>query len=73
MNPSRRPTPRLPGLPFPEESAPVDDLNCNNRINAEEPVFYWDLCPNCGSRLIDRKCKRVCTRCHYYMSCSDFD
>jgi hypothetical protein len=34
---------------------------------------YWDYCPNCGSRLHNHGCKYRCPRCHYFMSCSDFD
>lgn len=34
---------------------------------------YWDYCPNCGHRLQNRGCKYRCPRCHYFMSCSDFD
>jgi hypothetical protein len=34
---------------------------------------YWDYCPNCGSRLYNRGCKYRCSKCHYFMSCSDFD
>ena len=34
---------------------------------------YWDYCPNCGTRLHNAGCKYRCPRCHYFMSCSDFD
>ncbi|MEP7360111.1 MAG: hypothetical protein ABI744_00895 [Chloroflexota bacterium] len=37
----------------------------------------WDratvmlTCANCGARLIERKCKLICT-CGYFLSCSDY-
>ncbi len=34
---------------------------------------YWDFCPNCGSQLHNQGCKYRCPKCHYFMSCSDFD
>ena len=34
---------------------------------------YWDYCPNCGTHLHNAGCKYRCPRCHYFMSCSDFD
>lgn len=72
MNPSSRPDPALPSLPFPERPAPKND-RCNNGIKVPPSGNYWDFCPNCSARLIERKCKRICPRCYYYMSCSDFD
>lgn len=34
---------------------------------------YWRWCPRCGHELHNEKCKLRCSRCHYFMSCSDFD
>jgi len=34
---------------------------------------HWRFCPQCGHELINEKCKLRCPRCHYFMSCSDFD
>jgi hypothetical protein len=34
-----------------------------------EPMLY---CPVCSSRLLGHKCKLVCERCGYYMSCADY-
>jgi hypothetical protein len=28
-------------------------------------------CANCGARMIERKCKLICT-CGYFLSCSDY-
>jgi hypothetical protein len=33
----------------------------------------WRWCPRCGHELHNEKCKFRCPRCHYFMSCSDFD
>jgi hypothetical protein len=35
----------------------------------EEPMLY---CPVCSTRLTGRKCKLICEKCGYYMSCSDY-
>lgn len=36
---------------------------------AEEPMLY---CPVCSTRLIGRKCKLICEKCGYYLSCADY-
>ena len=32
-----------------------------------------EVCPVCSMRLESRRCKFVCPRCGYFMSCSEFD
>ena len=36
---------------------------------------WWEVCPVCGAKLVNRKCRFVCSnpKCHYFMSCSEFD
>jgi hypothetical protein len=36
---------------------------------------WWEFCPMCGSRLVNLKCRFVCSNpeCHFFMSCSEFD
>lgn len=35
----------------------------------EEPMLY---CPVCDNRLSEHRCKLLCRRCGYYMSCADY-
>jgi hypothetical protein len=37
--------------------------------NDDEPMLY---CPVCSTRLTELKCKLICARCGYYMSCADY-
>ena len=37
--------------------------------DASEPMLY---CPACDNKLSQHKCKLVCDRCGYYMSCADY-
>ena len=39
------------------------------RGKEDEPMLY---CPVCSTRLTELKCKLVCGRCGYYMSCADY-
>jgi hypothetical protein len=34
-----------------------------------EPMLF---CPVCSTRLVELKCKLVCNKCGYYMSCADY-
>jgi len=40
---------------------------------SDPAVGPWDFCPRCSSRLVNQRCKFICRRCGYFMSCSDFD
>jgi hypothetical protein len=35
----------------------------------DEPTLY---CPVCSQRLVALKCKLICEKCGYYMSCADY-
>jgi len=35
----------------------------------DEPMLF---CPRCNSRLTELKCKLMCGKCGYYMSCADY-
>ena len=48
-----------------QEPAPEPDT----KAPEEEPMLY---CPVCSARLTPRKCKLLCERCGYYMSCADY-
>ena len=39
------------------------------RDEDQEPMLYS---PVCSQRLPERKCKLLCEKCGYYMSCADY-
>lgn len=47
------------------DSFPEADVRTGDR----EAMLY---CPVCSLRLTERKCKLLCERCGYYMSCADY-
>ncbi len=78
--------PPAPDAPLAPDAAPTDAAQASGaqtpdaQVSADaatssnaEAGNYWDYCPNCSSRLHNRGCKYRCPRCHYFMSCSDFD
>jgi hypothetical protein len=41
--------------------------------DAAQPVdHHCQVCPTCSQRLSGHRCKLVCSRCGYYMSCADY-
>lgn len=55
--------------PKPESDQPADKRSDTCDLSGE----YWRWCPRCGTELHNEKCKLRCPKCHYFMSCSDFD
>ena len=48
---------------------PQKEPERKSRIDDAEPMLY---CPVCSTRLTGRKCKLLCEKCGYYMSCADY-
>jgi ribosomal protein S27AE len=59
--------PDLDTGPTSSPTQPIGDLP------TESVGEYWRWCPRCGHELHNEKCKFRCPRCHYFMSCADFD
>jgi len=45
------------------------EIAADAKAPPEEPMLY---CPVCATRLTARKCKLICEKCGYYMSCADY-
>ena len=41
--------------------------------SAHHQEFPNQFCPVCSARLESQKCKMICPRCGYFMSCSEFE
>lgn len=64
---NRPPVPQTPADPVP----PAQDAGAGP--TSDGPGEHWRWCPRCSHELHNEKCKLRCPRCHYFMSCSDFD
>ena len=55
----------------------ITDFEPVEAVKSEPELADWDratvmlTCANCGARMIERKCKLICT-CGYFLSCSDY-
>lgn len=51
-----------------EERPAQEERTCP--VESTEPAMLF--CPVCDSRLRSHRCKLVCDRCGYFMSCADY-
>jgi methionyl-tRNA synthetase len=47
----------------------MDESKATKKSTDEQAMLY---CPVCSTRLTERKCKLICEKCGYYLSCSDY-
>jgi hypothetical protein len=43
--------------------------SCEQVGAVEHPISF---CPVCSERLEPKRCKLICAKCGYYLSCSDY-
>jgi hypothetical protein len=60
-------------MAFETVSDTKSDATSRSLTDEQSAGEYWRWCPRCGHELHNEKCKLRCPRCHYFMSCSDFD
>jgi hypothetical protein len=60
---------QLPTLTIVDEVAPPAPTD--NAATDYDKATVMLTCANCGARMIERKCKLICT-CGYFLSCSDY-
>jgi len=51
---------------------PDPDVSQDPQPFEHVPAEAMLYCPVCDNRLMERKCKLLCSRCGYYMSCADY-
>ncbi len=48
-------------------------VNAESANSQAAPEFPNQFCPVCSTRLESHRCKMICPRCGYFMSCSEFE
>lgn len=49
-----------------------DALAQDAGLPEQAPEHPMSFCPVCSERLESKRCKLICGKCGYYLSCSDF-
>ena len=49
----------------------AQDVSLLPQVTDYDRAVVMQTCANCGARMIERKCKLICT-CGYFLSCSDY-
>ena len=55
-----------------ETTSAKDPVSSGVDRRAEPGNLAMHHCPNCSQRLEERGCKLRCSRCGYFMDCSDY-
>jgi ribosomal protein S27AE len=51
----------------------VEDKPASCRLETtKQPEHHSQWCPNCSSHLEGHRCKLICRKCGYYLSCADY-
>jgi formate dehydrogenase maturation protein FdhE len=45
----------------------VGDIKVEAQVKKNEPL----VCPVCGSKMVERHCKKLCTQGGYFVGCSE--
>jgi hypothetical protein len=74
--PSVLETPDMSSNHAPGSSSLTADVSGTVEIPAHPTVSLKkdvsSICPNCSTELYGHRCKVVCAKCGFYLSCSDF-